>query len=67
MTETALGLIKAGSFQVPALIADIGPDATKRYFEFFYGSHPEQEHADRLLSCHWPVPGLVPARRLPRP
>src|SRR6202012_1466787 len=24
-------------------------------------------HADRLLSCHRPVPELVPARRLPRP
>jgi site-specific recombinase XerD len=35
MTETALGLVKVGSFQVPALIADIGPEATKRYFEFF--------------------------------
>jgi hypothetical protein len=35
MTETALGLVKAGSFQVPALIADIGLEATKRYFEFF--------------------------------
>ena len=35
MTETALGLVKAGSFQVPALIVDIGPEATKRYFEFF--------------------------------
>jgi integrase/recombinase XerD len=35
MTETALGLVKSESFQVPALIADIGPEATKRYFEFF--------------------------------
>ena len=35
MTESALGLVKAESFQVPALIADIGPEATKRYFEFF--------------------------------
>jgi hypothetical protein len=34
MTETALGLVKAESFQVPALIADIGPEATRRYFEF---------------------------------
>jgi hypothetical protein len=34
-TETALGLVKAGSFQVPALVADIGHQATKRYFEFF--------------------------------
>ena len=35
MTETALGLVKAESFQDPTLIADIGPEATKRYFEFF--------------------------------
>jgi hypothetical protein len=35
MTESALGIVKAESFQVPALIADIGPEATKRYFEFF--------------------------------
>jgi hypothetical protein len=35
MTENALGLVKAESFQVPAFIADIGPEATKRYFEFF--------------------------------
>jgi hypothetical protein len=35
MTEIALGLVKAESFQVPALIADIGPEATKRYVEFF--------------------------------
>ena len=35
MTETALGLVKAGSFQVPSLIAGIGPEATKRYLEFF--------------------------------
>jgi integrase/recombinase XerD len=30
-----VGLVKAESFQVPALIADNGPEATKRYFEFF--------------------------------
>jgi hypothetical protein len=35
MTKTALGFTKAGSFQVPALIADVGPEATKRCFEFF--------------------------------
>jgi len=27
MTETALGLVKAEFFQVPTLIADIGPEA----------------------------------------
>jgi hypothetical protein len=31
----SLGLVKSESFQVPALIAEIGPEATKRYFEFF--------------------------------
>ena len=30
-----LTLAKAESFQVPALIADVGPEATKRFFEFF--------------------------------
>jgi hypothetical protein len=35
MTESASGLVKTETFQVPALIADIGPEATKRYFEFF--------------------------------
>jgi hypothetical protein len=28
MTETALGVVKVESFQVPSLIADIGPEAT---------------------------------------
>jgi site-specific recombinase XerD len=35
MTEAALILRKAESFQVPALVADVGPEATKRFFEFF--------------------------------
>src|SRR6202790_3674715 len=35
MTESALGVVKAESFQVPTLITNIGPEATKRYFEFF--------------------------------
>jgi hypothetical protein len=48
MTEAALGLTKAGSFQVPALIADVGTEVTKRYFEFFTVPHPQQEQADRL-------------------
>ena len=49
MTETALGLVKAESFQVPALIADIGPEATKRYFEFF--TVPIRNKNTRIDSC----------------
>src|SRR3984885_11383598 len=50
MTETALGLVKAGAFQVPALIADIGPEATKRYFEFF--TVPIRNKNTRLAYYH---------------
>jgi hypothetical protein len=35
MSERALVLHKAEPFQVPAIIADVGPEATKRFFEFF--------------------------------
>jgi len=35
MSERTLVLHKAESFQVPAIIADVGPEATKRFFEFF--------------------------------
>src|ERR1700722_5904281 len=35
MPERALVLHKAKPFQVPAIIADVGPEATKRFFEFF--------------------------------
>ena len=35
MSEPALTLARADSFQVPALIADFGPEAAKRFFEFF--------------------------------
>jgi hypothetical protein len=35
MAEPALTLARPGSFQVSALIADGGPEATKRFFEFF--------------------------------
>lgn len=30
-----IGPSQAESFQVPAIIADVGPEATKRFFEFF--------------------------------
>src|SRR5258707_15896467 len=35
MPDRALTLARAESFQVPALVADVGPEATKRFFEFF--------------------------------
>src|SRR3981189_1025839 len=35
MTERALTLRKTESFQVPSIVADVGPEATKRFFEFF--------------------------------
>jgi len=35
MLEHALVLHKVESFQVPATIAAVGPEATKRFFEFF--------------------------------
>jgi site-specific recombinase XerD len=35
MSEVALTIKRAESFQVPAIIADVGPEATKRFFEFF--------------------------------
>jgi hypothetical protein len=35
MSERALVLHKAELFQVPAIIAEVGPEATKRFFEFF--------------------------------
>jgi len=50
MTETALGFVKAGSFQVPAIIADIGPEATSRYFEFF--SVPIRNKNTRIAYYH---------------
>ena len=35
MSEAALSLTRAESFQVPAIVAEVGPEATKRFFEFF--------------------------------
>jgi site-specific recombinase XerD len=35
MPEAALTLAKAESFQAPAIVAEVGPEATKRFFEFF--------------------------------
>ncbi len=35
MFEAALTLTKAESFYVPAIVAEVGPEAAKRFFEFF--------------------------------
>ena len=35
MSESALTVAKAESFQVPAIVAEVGPEATKKFFEFF--------------------------------
>jgi hypothetical protein len=35
MSERALVVHKVESFQVPAIIAHVGPETTKRFFEFF--------------------------------
>jgi hypothetical protein len=34
VNERPLVLHRAESFQVPAIIADLGPEATKRFFDF---------------------------------
>src|SRR4030088_3596240 len=35
MSDRALTLARADSFHVPAIVADVGPEAAKRFFEFF--------------------------------
>jgi hypothetical protein len=35
MSNRALTLARSDSLQVPAIVADVGPEATKRFFEFF--------------------------------
>ena len=35
MPDRALTLARAESFQVRPLVADVGPEGTKRFFEFF--------------------------------
>jgi integrase/recombinase XerD len=48
--QTAKASAQAESFQVPALIADIGLEATKRYFEFF--SVPIRNKNTRIAYYH---------------
>jgi hypothetical protein len=55
-----LVLHKAESFQVPAIIADVGPEATKQFFEFF--TVPiRNKNTRRVLPGDRSVPVLVPA------
>ena len=49
MSERALVLHKAEPFQVPAIIADVGPEAAKRFFEFF--TVPIRNKNTRMAYC----------------
>ena len=49
MSERTLVLHKAESFQVPAIIAEVGPEATKRFFEFF--TVPIRNKNTRIAYC----------------
>src|ERR1700730_14689662 len=35
MAEAVLTVARSKPFQVPAIVAEVGPDASKRFFEFF--------------------------------
>src|SRR5580692_9148868 len=50
MSEHALILHKAEPSQAPAIIADVGPEATKRFFEFF--SVPIRNKNTRVAYYH---------------
>jgi hypothetical protein len=57
MSEGALTVHRAESFQVPAIVADVGPEATKRFFEFF--TVPVRNKNTRIAYYHamassWP-------------
>ena len=46
----------AEGFQVPALVASRWPRSDETVFRVLYRSDPQQEHSDRVLSCHRSVP-----------
>jgi len=50
MSEAALTVAKAESFQVPAIVAEVGPEATKKFFEFF--TVPIRNKNTRLAYYH---------------
>jgi site-specific recombinase XerD len=50
MTDRSLSLARNQPFPVPALVADVGPEATKRFFEFF--SVPIRNKNTRVAYYH---------------
>ena len=55
-SERELVLLKTESFQVPAIIADVGPEAAKRFFQILHGSRRSfklawKESVTRLGYC----------------
>jgi hypothetical protein len=52
MTETAAS-------QSRAIVVDAGDTAAKRFLELIAVTHPQQEHADGIPACRWPVPRLM--------
>src|SRR5258708_10307199 len=50
MSEAALTVAKAESFQVPAIVAEVGPEATKKFLEFF--TVPIRNKNTRLAYYH---------------
>jgi hypothetical protein len=57
MSERTLVLHKPESFQVPAIVADVGPEATKRFFEFLSRSRSAtRTRGSRTTKRDRPIP-----------
>jgi len=52
----ALTVAKAESFQVPAIVAEVGPEAAKRFFEFF--TVPIRNKHTRIAYYHSTARGI---------
>src|SRR5260221_13139801 len=50
MSEATLTVAKAESFQVPAIVAEVGPEATKKFFEFL--TVPIRDKNTRIAYYH---------------
>ncbi len=66
MSEAALTVAKAESFQVPDRCRS-WTRGHKEVFRVLYRPDPQQEHQTRVLSCDWPVFDLVWPSRLSEP